>query len=107
MIKIDNKCYFDFTEELLPVIVFLHFLTPHHEIEREFLAIYKTYLQKEKQIEFSSPCIISLDFNSILVKYLEKLSKEKGYNLSLDPFAFRKNNYIILNWPIKEPILTR
>lgn len=107
MIKIDNNYFLDFTEELLPVIVSLNFLVPGHEIEKEFLNIYRAYLKEEKRIEFASPCIVSVDESSLLAKYLEKLKNESKFDLSENPFLYRNNNYIILNWPLDEPKITR
>lgn len=107
MIKIDDRYFLDFTEELLPVIVYLRFLAPNHKLTKELFAIYQTYLELEKSIDFSTPCIISLNANSLVVKYLESLKKDGKLNLSENPLEYRKNNYILLTWPIVEPVKTR
>ena len=107
MIKIDNCYFLDFTKELLPVVVSMHYLAPTHEIAKELLNIYQTYLKEEKNIEFASPCIVAIDANSILAKYLEKLSYESKLDLSGNPLDYRKDNYILINWPIIEKTMVR
>ena len=62
---------------------------------------------EEKQIEFSSPCIVSIDANCLLAKYLEKLKNEAKFDLSENPMEYRKNNYIILHWPIIKKTMAR
>ena len=106
MIKIDNHYFLDFTEELLPGVVSMHFLAPKHVIAKELLCIYQTYLIEEKEIEFASPCIVSIDVNGSLAKYLEKLNHESKLDLNRNPFDYRKDNYILLNWSlIKKPMI--
>lgn len=107
MVKIDNRYFLDFTEKLLPIIVFMHFLVPEHVISKELLNIYRTYLMEEKQIGFSSPCIVSINADSILTKYLEKLKNESKMDLNENPFEYRKDNYILLRWPVIEEKMTR